>query len=159
MSIDIEELKDELMNNTLTDYDEMDHLLADTIKALEQQQSENKTLVNQLDGNAIVLDAQLKELKRLDVENKKLAGTVEDLALELGKNDDLIEQLKKENESSQYLIPSCQCECHQDGSCGFYHCFSECCNNMDYKFINKDGSIDGLRYSEFLMLKPPEFQS
>lgn len=68
------------------------------IEALEQQQSENKTLVNQLYGNAIVLDAQLKELKRLDVENKKLAGTVEDLALELGKNDDLIKQLKKDDE-------------------------------------------------------------
>jgi phosphomevalonate kinase len=37
--IDIEELKNELMNNTLTDYDQMDHLLNDTVKALEQQQA------------------------------------------------------------------------------------------------------------------------
>ena len=65
----------------------------------------------------------------------------------------------EELELNHYIIPLCQCECHRDGSCGFYHCFSECCNNIEYKFINKDGSVDGSRYNAFVKLEPPEGQS
>lgn len=54
------------------------------------------------------------------------------------------------SQQRKYIIPNCMCECHQDGSCGFYHCFGECCTNIDHKFINQDGTVDGARYEKYI---------
>lgn len=50
--------------------------------------------------------------------------------------------------------PSCLCDCHKDGNY-ILHCHP-CCSECGYKFIDKEGKVDILRYKAILEVTKPK---
>jgi len=54
-----------------------------------------------------------------------------------------------EADGDKYLFALCLCECHQDNN-STTHCFGDCCESMNEKYITEEGMLDTERLTPVL---------